>query len=156
MKKALVIALAVVLTMALAVPAFAADTKSPTAPVANEEATSPLPVVAENGDKVKLVSVEDADELPEEAQETFTKAQEELKEAAPEGMTTRYFFYYVAETEEETEEETELVLEVKDFDEIVVMQFVDDEWVELEVVENDDGTITIKKVVDGPIAIFTK
>ena len=39
---------------------------------------------------------------------------------------------------------------------IVVKQFVDGKWVELETVINDDGTITIMGVVDGPIAIFTK
>ena len=36
------------------------------------------------------------------------------------------------------------------------MQYVNDEWVELEVVMNPDGTITIKGVVEGPIAIFAK
>ena len=39
---------------------------------------------------------------------------------------------------------------------IVVKQFVDGKWVELETVINDDGTVTIMGVVDGPIAIFTK
>ena len=39
---------------------------------------------------------------------------------------------------------------------IVVKQFVDGKWIELETVINDDGTITIMGVVDGPIAIFTK
>ena len=39
---------------------------------------------------------------------------------------------------------------------VVVKQFVDGKWIELETVINDDGTITIMGVVDVPIAIFTK
>ena len=48
------------------------------------------------------------------------------------------------------------VTEIENINEVKVMQFVDGEWVELEVVMNPDGTITIKGVVEGPIAIFAK
>ena len=48
-----------------------------------------------------------------------------------------------------------MTVKVDNAEKVVVKQFVDGKWVELKVIVNADGTITIEDVVDGPIAIFT-
>lgn len=146
MRKVITLALAVMLVMAMAVPAFAVS--SPSAPVASENKTAALPVAAETlPEGVELVAMT---AVPAEAKETVVAAQAALKEAAPEGMAAKYFFYVDAE------ETVELTLKVAKAAEVVVMQFVDGKWIEVESVLNADGTVTIKGVVEGPIAIFIK
>ena len=146
MRKVLTFVLAVMLVMAMAVPAFAVA--SPTAPVAAPNKTTALPVVAETlPEGVKLVAIT---ALTAEAKEVVVAAQAELKAAAPAGMAVKYFFYA------EAEETVELTLKLGKVTEVVVMQFVDGKWIEVESVLNADGTVTIKGVVEGPIAIFTK
>jgi len=150
MRKVITFALAVMLVMAMAVPAFAVS--SPVAPAASASKTAALPVVAEAlPEGVQLVSVNDA-ALTAEAKEVFVAAQAELKEAAPEGMAVKYFFY----VEAESDATATLVLKVANVENVVVKQFVDGKWVELKCVLNADGTLTIEGVVEGPIAIFTK
>ena len=146
MKKVGLILICVLLMVALAVPAFAAS--SPVAPVATENKTAALPVAAEAmPEGVKLVAVT---ALTAEAKETVVAAQAALKEAAPEGMAVKYFFYV------EAEETVELSLKLGKVESVTIMQFVDGKWIEVESVLNADGTVTIKGVVEGPIAIFTK
>ena len=146
MRKVFAFVLAVMLIMAMSVSAFAAS--SPTAPVASAQKTAALPVVAETlPEGVKLVA---ATAVSAEAKEVVVAAQAELKEAAPEGMAVKYFFYV------EAEETVELSLKLGKVESVIVMQFVDGKWIEVESVLNADGTVTIKGVVEGPIAIFTK
>lgn len=146
MRKVLTFVLVVMMVMAMAVPAFAAS--SPVAPVATENKTAALPVAAEAmPEGVKLVAVT---ALTAEAKETVVAAQAALKEAAPEGMAVKYFFYV------EAEESVELSLKLGKVESVTIMQFVDGKWIEVESVLNADGTVTIKGVVEGPIAIFTK
>ena len=221
MKKAIVLALAVMLTLSLAVPAAAVT--SPVAPETSETTTAPLPEIVEEETKtedgatvtVEPVAADKVEEMPVEEQKTFVAAQETLKEAAPKGMKTQYFFYAkVTKTEADGTSskvtgsvaddgtvksvtsanltiKLDSILEAangnangkgsangnvngkgnangndngkgngvgngKTVPNIVVKQFVDGKWVELETVINDDGTITIMGVVEGPIAIFTK
>lgn len=146
MRKVLTFVLAVMLVMSMAVPAFAVS--SPVAPVASATKTAALPVAAETlPEGVKLVAIT---ALTAEAKEAVAAAQAELKAAAPVGMAVKYFFYV------EAEETVELTLKLAKVAEVTVMQFVDGKWIEVESVLNADGTVTIKGVVEGPIAIFTK
>ena len=211
MKKAIVLALALVLTLSLAVPASAVT--SPVAPETSETTTAPLPEIVEEEAKtedgaavtVEPVAADKVEEMPVEEQKTFVAAQEALKEAAPKGMKAQYFFYAKVTKTEADGTSSKVTGSVADdgtvksaapanltikldsilkaangnvngkgnangnvngkgngvgngnaIPNIVVKQFVDGKWVELETVINDDGTITIMGVVDGPIAIFTK
>lgn len=211
MKKAIVLALALVLTLSLAVPAAAVT--SPVAPETSETTTAPLPEIVEEETKtedgatvtVEPVAADKVEEMPAEEQKTFVAAQETLKEAAPKGMKTQYFFYAKVTKTEADGTSSKVTGSVADdgtvksaapanltikldsilksangnvngkgnangnvngkgngvgngnaVPNIVVKQFVDGKWIELETVINDDGTVTIMGVVDGPIAIFTE
>ena len=213
MKKAMILALAVMLTLSLAIPAAAATAESPTAPETSQTTTAPLPEIVEEEAKtedgaavtVEPVAADKVEEMPAEEQKTFVAAQEALKEAAPKGMKAQYFFYAKVTKTEADGTSSKVAGSVADdgtvksaasanltikldsilkaangnvngkgnangnvngkgngvgngnaVPNIVVKQFVDGKWVELETVINDDGTITIMGVVDGPIAIFTK
>ena len=213
MKKAMILALAVMLTLSLAIPAAAATAESPTAPETSQTTTAPLPEIVveeaktEDGAAVTVepVAADKVEEMPAEEQKTFVAAQEALKEAAPKGMKAQYFFYAKVTKTEADGTSSKVTGSVADdgtvksaapanltikldsilkaangnvngkgnangnvngkgngvgngnaVPNIVVKQFVDGKWIELETVINDDGTITIMGVVDGPIAIFTK
>lgn len=213
MKKAMILGLAVMLTLSLAIPAAAATAESPTAPETSQTTTAPLPEIVEEEAKtedgaavtVEPVAADKVEEMPAEEQKTFVAAQEALKEAAPKGMKTQYFFYAKVTKTEADGTSSKVTGSVADdgtvksaasanltikldsilkaangnvngtgnangnvngkgngvgngnaVPNIVVKQFVDGKWIELETVINDDGTITIMGVVDGPIAIFTK
>ena len=213
MKKAMILALAVMLTLSLAIPAAAATAESPTAPETSQTTTAPLPEIVEEEAKtedgaavtVEPVAADKVEEMPAEEQKTFVAAQEALKEAAPKGVKAQYFFYAKVTKTEADGTSSKVTGSVADdgtvksaapanltikldsilkaangnvngkgnangnvngkgngvgngnaVPNIVVKQFVDGKWIELETVINDDGTITIMGVVDGPIAIFTK
>ena len=213
MKKAMILALAVMLPLSLAIPAAAATAESPTAPETSQTTTAPLPEIVEEEAKtedgaavtVEPVAADKVEEMPAEEQKTFVAAQEALKEAAPKGMKAQYFFYAKVTKTETDGTSSKVTGSVADdgtvksaapanltikldsilkaangnvngkgnangnvngkgngvgngatVPNIVVKQFVDGKWVELETVINNDGTITIMGVVDGPIAIFTK
>lgn len=177
MKKAIVLALAVMLTLSLAVPAAAVT--SPVAEDTSDTTTAPLPGGVKNafvvdveadsevaGDAVllvELITVEEAGKQPEEAQKTFAAAQKQLAEAKPADMKAQYFFYVnIVKTDaarsfsEKYDGAVSLTVRIKNITDVVVKQFVDGKWVELEAIINADGTVTILGVVEGPIAIFTK
>ena len=213
MKKVMILGLAVMLTLSLAIPAAAATAESPNAPETSQTTTAPLPEIVEEEAKtedgaavtVEPVAADKVEEMPAEEQKTFVAAQEALKEAAPKGMKTQYFFYAKVTKTEADGTSSKVTGSVADdgtvksaapanltikldsilkaangnvngkgnangnvngrgngvgngnaVPNIVVKQFVDGKWIELETVINDDGTITIMGVVDGPIAIFTK
>ena len=151
MRRVMTFALAVMLVMAMAVPAFAVN--SPTAPVASETKTAALPVVVDTlSAGVALIPVNAAATLAAEAKETFATAQAELKAAAPAGMAVKYFAYVAVESDSAVT----VALKIANVQSVTVMQFLDGKWVELKCTLNADGTITIEGVVEGPIAIFTK
>lgn len=170
MKKLLALILAATMTIGMVVSAAATSADdSVSSPVAETVAVPEVVLSEENtGIIIELVATEDAVELTEEKQEVYTAAQDTLVEAAPEDMSAISFFYFQAFAEDEKGERTEItepidvtlkideVTEIENITEVKIMQFVDGEWVELEVVMNPDGTITIMGVVEGPIAIFAK
>lgn len=167
MKKAIVLALAVILTLSLAVPAAAVT--SPAAPETSKTATAPLPELAEKtitgADNVKIVidlyAANDVTKLSDKARKEYKDAQDCLKDAVPTGMKTQYFFYattsllYPDGKTEPYNEPVDVAFKIADVSKVVVKQFVDGEWKELEAVLDETGTVTVKGVVDGPMAIFT-
>lgn len=144
MKKVFAFVLAVIVIMSLAVPAFAV-----TSPGANKEDLKPL-VVSTSHKEVRVYSTEEVAELSEEVQKQMVEAKKALKAVVPEGMAARYLLYV------STDETCSVVFDLKDYTKAVFMQYVDGEWVELEFTINADGTITVEKIVEGPIVIFTK
>lgn len=152
MKKALVMLLAVVLVIGMAVPAYAVS--SPVGDKTSATATADLPKLTdESNGFVELVDTADAEELSKESQATFAEAQASLKDAAPAGMKTQYFFWCHIVAKEKS---ADVTVELKGITELVVKQFQDGKWVELKSAINADGTISIYGLVEGPVAIFTK
>lgn len=163
MKKAVGIILALTLVMSLAIPA-AATVGTPAAasvssPTATPEDLKPL-VVETSSPNLEIMSAEEIEDLPEAKQEAYAEAMkslEEDKDVVPEGMAVRYVFYCsVTEDGTTANEALSMTVELDGFKELVIKQFIDGKWVELEYVINEDGTITILNVVDGPMAIFVK
>lgn len=144
MKKALVFVLTLVMVMAMAVPAFAATSS----PAATEEDLKPA--LVSTSAEVTLVSAEEIEEMSEEVQATFAEAKEKLEDVVPEGMAVRYFFYFV------TEEACDVEFDFDGTTDVVIMQYVDGEWVELEYTVNADGTVTVLNMNDAPVVILFK
>ena len=89
MKKALGLVLAIVMVLGLAIPASAAVSS----PAGSEEDLKPFLITADS-DEYGIATAEEVSELPEEVQEVFAEAKENLEEAVPEEMVVRYFFYF--------------------------------------------------------------
>lgn len=161
MKKTIVLILALILTLSLAVPA-AASVTSPTAPEKSGTTTAHIPFLIsdtsnEDADKkCVLVPWKDLWKLSEDAQKVFTAAWESLADAKPEDMRAQYFFYYIPGSEFDSVNGSTLVVNIQKITEVTVKQFIDGKWEKLDAFINDEGTVTIKGVVEGPIAIFTK
>ncbi len=144
MKKAFAFVLAVVVMMSLAVPAFAVAS-----PEADKEDLRPL-VVSTSPKEVRVYTTEEVAELSDEVQQQMAEAKKALKAVAPEGMAARYLLYV------STDKTCSVVFDLRGCTEVVFMQYVDGQWVELPFTINADGTITVEKIVEGPIVIFTK
>ena len=153
MKKIMTVLLAIMLLVFVAVPAFAA---SPTAPEATTSKTSSLPVVADMDQDASciLYSIYDADELTEEECTFFKEAQKTLKKEVPAGMRVKYFFYH--QPLDAAVEACEHTLDIGNFAEVIVKQYLEGKWVELDVKVNENGTITISGIKTGPMAIIVK
>ena len=165
MKKAFVLALALVLTMGLAVPAAAVGTASPTAPTTSTTTTAPLPevttpqVTAEDGTVIVVDPVASDDIKLTEEKTALAAAQAALADAAPAGMKAQYFFYVRVYAQDDATKKVApvtITIKLEGVTEVVVKQFVDSKWVELKSTVNGDGTVTIEGVVEAPMAIFTK
>lgn len=151
MRKVFVFALTLVMLMGMAVPAFAAVAS----PAAKAEEMLPEVDTAKTGGT--LTTVEDVEALPEEARETFAEAQNALAEAAPKDMVTKFFFYFTPAAEKKGDAiPGTLVISVPNVVKIVIKQFVNGRWVDLEFELDENGTITLKDLAEGPIAIFIK
>lgn len=144
MKKALGLVLALVMVLGMAIPASAVGS-----PTATTEDLKPL-LVSATSDEHKAYTAEEVDELPEEAQKTFVESKEKLEEAIPEGMVARYFFYFASN------DTCDAVFNVEGHTVLVVMQYIDGKWVEMEFIINEDGTITVLNAVDGPMTFLVK
>ena len=83
----------------------------------------------------------------------MAEAKAKLKDACPDGCAVKFFCYVeiIGEADSATVE-----FEKIDFNEIHFEQYVDGEWVDLPYVVNEDGTITVENVVEGPKVIFIK
>ncbi len=161
MKKTVILVLAAVMVIAMAVPAFAVS--SPTAPVADEDKTTPLPEIVGPATGCAFYSIYEADQLPEKARKEFLAAYETLEEATPENMTVKYFFYHVKDSH--LHGLCRHTFNIGEFEKVIVKQYVDEEWIELEelgkrmgepkeVIDNSDGTITVVGLETAPTAFF--
>lgn len=90
---------------------------------------------------------------PRSPQAIFAEAQASLKDAAPAGMKTQYFFWCHIVGEKSP---VDVTVELEGITELVVKQYLDGKWVELKSAINADGTVSIYGLVEGPVAIFTK
>ena len=145
MKKALVFLLAVVMVMSMAVPAAALAS-----PAAKPADLAPV-LTKESQVIVELHTTEEVMSLSAEVQELMAAAKESLKDVCPKGFAVKYFFYVEIIGSDDS---VSITFEPFKYKEIVFMQFVDGEWVELEYVVNEDGTITVFAITDGPIVVF--
>ena len=178
MKKAIVLALALVLTLSLAVPAAAdvmnppevvpPDFVSPTAPENSQTTAAPLPEVVESEPKrakgtIVTVTLVDANKqkLTKDENDAMAKAQQILDEGAK-GMKTTLNFVYARVLKiygngtTTREAVGSVTIKAEKPEDIVVRQFVGDKWVDLEVVPNPNGTVTINGIQNGPMLIGTK
>lgn len=184
MKKVLFFVLAVVMVMSLTVPAAAAPEDAAATGLISPGATAAdlKPELTEESHPiVEIHTTEEVLELHEDVQEVMAEAKEQLADACPQDFAVKYFFYVeivnaqekavtvsfesivknVAAEDSDTEtaeSESNGTVDVEDIKQgrIVFMQFVDGKWVELEFEVNEDGTITVFNVVEGPVAIFVK
>lgn len=158
-----------IIVLSLSVPAFAA-TDSAEAPEEDSDETADLPEVV--GGNVILVPVADIlTTSPEEARalaetiteefgeeltaeeveavtEVVTQAIESLASVVPEGVTVRSFCYAA--------NAGEVTLKITDASAVTAMAFLNGEWVEIEVIDNGDGTYTLNLDEACPIAILTE
>lgn len=102
---------------------------------------------------VLLHSAEMVPHLSEEIQEQMAAAKEKIQEACPEGFAAKFFCYVEIIGEGKS---ASVVFEKIEYNEIHFEQFVDGEWVELPFEVNEDGTITVDNVVEGPKVIFIR
>ena len=113
-----------------------------------------LPGISEQSSLLVLLhSTEMVPHLSEEIQNLMAEAKAKLKDACPDGCAVKFFCYVeiIGEADSATVE-----FEKIDFNEIHFEQYVDGEWVDLPYVVNEDGTITVENVVEGPKVIFIK
>lgn len=175
MKKAIVLALALVLALSLAVPAAAdavildpPEVVSPTAPENSQTTAAPLPVVVESEPKraketIVTVTLVDANKqkLTKDENDAMAKAQQILDEGAK-GMKTTLNFVYARVLKiygngtTTREAVGSVTIKAEKPEDIVVRQFVGDKWIDLEVVPNPNGTVTINGIQNGPMLIGTK
>lgn len=174
MKKVFVLILTVVLVMSLAAPAFAV--KSPQ--------KEPTDLITMEGCTCEIIVWSQRHRLSAGKKAAFEAAKECLEDAVPEGYAARDLVYFLQEDEctsccveivmageEEPEEgvevgwtrtngevvcgawETELPMEENA--EIMLMQYLHDEWVVKEITVEDEHII-VEGVVDGPLALLSK
>lgn len=176
MKKAFVFFLSLVLVMSLALPAFAVGSPivNPYKPVVVEGVVCPC----------RIVLWSERDILSSEAKAAFEAAKETVKDVVPEGFACRDLVYHrdadqcapctvelffsgasVADDAEKAWnhstadvnicEAYEVEMSIEGVTEVVIKQYENNEWVEKEVTLNG-GVVTVKNIMDAPVAIFTK
>lgn len=175
MKKAFVFFLSLVLVMSLALPAYAvkSPTPAPYVPVATSEDCS-----------CRLVMWSERNTQPEACKAAFEAAKETVKDAVPEGFACRDLVYHCmhdhctscnlkmfynnsAEVADDAEKvwtltpnddvcaAYEVEMSLEGVTEVVIKQFVNNEWVQKDVVL-DGNVVTVNSLVEGAFAIFTK
>lgn len=102
---------------------------------------------------VLLHSTEMVPHLSEEIQNLMAEAKAKLKDACPVGCAVKFFCYAEIIGDEDS---ATVEFEKIDFTEIHFSQYIDGEWQELSFEVNEDDTITVKGIVEGPKAIFIK
>lgn len=111
-----------------------------------------LPGLADES-SVVLYSTEDVLKLSGEVQKRMAEAKAKLKDTCPDGFAVKYFCY--AEIID-SESSVSAVFNPMGLKEIQIKQYVGGAWVELKATVNEDNTVTVDGIAEGPIAIFTK
>lgn len=144
MKKVLILILAVVMVINMAIPAFALEG-------AHAQWERLLPVLSGDSELVIFYSMKDVQDLSEEDQKLMEEAAEKLDKARPDHLALKYFCLVEVVG---SEDGCSIALEWIEHDEMEIKQYVDGEWNLLEHAVNEDKTIVVKGVTDGPLAIF--
>lgn len=147
MKRVLVFVLAVVMVMSMAVPAAALAS-----PGATKKDLTPI-LTEESELIVELHNTEEVLKLSKEIQSLMAEAKGKLKDVCPEGFSVKYFFYVEITG---SEGPVSVHFEPIEHSEIMFKQYVNGAWVELEHTINEDGTKTVRGVVEAPMAVFVK
>lgn len=139
MRKVIVLVLALILLMGMAAPAYAAET------TAAEEAQKFL--VSSTAKESECFFL--AESMAPEYLESLKEAIDAEDEIAGDGIV-KYYMFYLSLSEPATVE-----FWVPDVRNVIVKQFVDDEWVLRQYTRNQDDTITVKNAVSSPTIIYT-
>ena len=148
MKKVLTFVLTVIMVMSLAIPAAALPSTGAKVEDLTPVLTKPSQAI------VRLIPTEEIHKESEEIQNEMAEAKENLAKARPKRFAVKYFFYVDIIGNETTVTIDFEPIKIVDENKLVVMQFIDEEWVEIKFTINEDGTITVYNVVEGPIAFF--
>lgn len=140
MKKALVFFLAVVMVMGMAIPVSAANT--------NTNSTEPFLVSSTSKDCVVYFANE-MHSLSDVAQAVFEDGLEAEDDVLVSDDMIPLDFLYIS-----TSEMCTVVLRVGDIRGSIVKQFINGKWFAMESVINNDDTITVENVVEGPMLIY--
>lgn len=102
---------------------------------------------------VQLHNLEEVVTLPEEIQNRIAEAKDQLKDACPRGFAVKYFFEMeIIGTDAAVDVEFEPI----DHNAIAFKQYVDGAWKDLEHSVGNDGIISVRGLVNGPVATFVK
>lgn len=146
MKKVFALILVVLMVFGMTVQAFAQEESS-------VEWERLLPALSEGSSGLAMFyNMKDIQQLSEEDQKLMEQAQAQLDEARPADLALKYFCMAAMV---DSESAAALVFEPIEHDEIQFKQYVDGAWMLLDHTVNQDETITVEGVVDGPLAIFT-
>lgn len=112
------------------------------------------PILTEESYMIAQIhTVEEVASLSAEIYNRMAEAKYLLKDACPEGYAVKYFFYLEILNGEES---ITVGFEPIDCNAIVIMQFVDGAWVELENTKDSTGVLTVPGVVSAPVAVFLR
>ena len=143
MKKVLVFVLAVVLVMSMVIPVSAANTNT------NSTETKPFLFSSTSEDCVVYFANE-IHKLTDVAQEVFENGLEAEDDVLVSKDMIPLDFLYIS-----TSEKCTVVLRVENIRGLIVKQFINGMWFTMKSAINNDDTITVENVVEGPMLIYT-
>ena len=181
MKRTITLALALLMVISLAVTGYAAGIASPGGIQKPNIVVDPDDQGSVGDAQLDAKEVEE--QLSEEKKAVFQESFEAVKdmeavlEALPEeqvqmiqeklgdekltaeSLTPKFMYYFLPADSTVGPKDVKMdfaeMTESLDLEKAVFMQYVDGQWVVLEVVIGEDGIVTVKGMVEGPVCIFT-
>lgn len=149
MKKVLCAMIVLVMCLAMAVPAFAADFVPS---ISYKDAPT---VTGPNADSISITSIQDALNNPDaykELLELYNQLMEDPSQLGVDGDVTITDMFNI----DGVDGETEVTLQLNNVPngDVMVKQFVDGQWIDIPVTVNPDGTITCIFANNGPVVIL--